>query len=85
MKNVIRSLRRTAVALLAVLCFLPVANSHAASDYYRDTIHADVDYARMPQTGIDLAEVDAALSRFAADPSGQYDALLDLVDEVATQ
>ncbi|MBQ2324045.1 MAG: hypothetical protein II379_05615, partial [Oscillospiraceae bacterium] len=68
MKNVIRSLRRTAVALLAVLCFLPVANSHAASDYYRDTTHADVDYSEMPRTGIDLAEVDAALSRFAADP-----------------
>lgn len=85
MKKMIRSLRRAAAALLAALCLLPAVSVRAASDYYPDMTHSDVDYAHMPRTGIELDRVDDLLCRFADDPAGQYDALLELVDEIVTQ
>lgn len=85
MKQILPSLRRAAAALLAALCLLSAVNVRAASDYYPDMTHADTDYARMPRTGIDLDRVDYVLNHFADDPAGQYDALLELVDEIVTQ
>ena len=77
-----RTYRLTALLLAAALC---LAASPLAAAHYEAFAHPDVAYSDMECRGIDLDAVAEQCARFAADPLGEYDALLALYDDAYTQ
>ena len=71
--------------ILSLLIAALFCASTASAAYYEAFEHPDVPFADMAYTGIDADAVDTFCARFAQDPVGQYQALLDLYDEVYTQ
>ncbi len=76
--------RIIALLLASALAFVP-ALPCAQAFHYEDAVHYDTAFEDMSVTGIDRDGVDAFCARFAADPVGQYDALLELFDDLETQ
>ena len=78
-------MKRKWILSLLLAAALSFAACPLAAAHYEAFPHPDVPYADMPYRGVDLDAVDALCARFAADPVGEYDALVALYDEMYTQ
>ncbi len=79
-----KTIRRLAL-LPALALLLSLAPPLASAAYYESFEHPDVRFEDMEALPIDVDAVDAFLARFEADPAGQYEAMLALVDELNTR
>ena len=75
--------KRLFALLLAAALLL--ASAPIADARYEAFEHPNVPYSEMVFRGVDLDGVEAQCARFAADPLGEYEALVALFDEVYTQ